>query len=62
METAAQYQNPFDLETVPTELINIATGYVASAEVVKSLQNFLTDAEKKQSKFLESSLFTETKI
>ncbi len=32
-----QYQNLFDLETVPTSLINIVTGHVATQEVEKSL-------------------------
>ena len=31
-----QYQNPFDLETVPTSVINIVTGQVATQEVEES--------------------------
>ena len=37
MDVASQCQNPFDLQTVPSELINISTGHVASDELSNSL-------------------------
>lgn len=41
MEAVAQKQNPFDLDCVPRELINIASGQVASKKVAKELVNLL---------------------
>jgi hypothetical protein len=32
-----QYQSPFDLQTVPSELVNIVTGLVASSDVEQSM-------------------------
>ena len=37
--TVGQYQNPFDLETVPTSVISIVTGQVATQEVEESQSN-----------------------
>lgn len=39
-------QNPFDLDTVPDEFVNITTGQVASPEVTNGLGNFLEVAHK----------------
>ena len=39
-ETINHFQNPFNLVTVPAELINITTGQVANEEVRKSLNAF----------------------
>ena len=48
VEYVAESQNPFDVDTVPNELVNITTGQVASREVsiAKSqLGNFLEVAQ-----------------
>ena len=37
MESVSNTQNPFDLHTVPDELVNIATGQIASQEVSNGL-------------------------
>ena len=52
IEVAGQYQNLFDLETVPSQLINIVTGHIASAEVSSSLKTFLERGRNKQHDFL----------
>ena len=44
-EYFAESQNPFDLDTVPGELVNITTGQVASREVSIGLGNFLEVAQ-----------------
>jgi hypothetical protein len=51
MEAALMCQNPFDLETVPAQMINIASGQVASTEVCKSLNAFMDNGKKKHQKF-----------
>ena len=47
VEYVAKSQNPFDLDTVPDELVNITTGQVASREVSIGLGNFLEVAQKR---------------
>lgn len=49
-------QNPFDIETVPSELVNIITGQVASPEVAKSLTGFLDEGRQKHTEFMEKRL------
>ena len=61
MDAAQQYQNPFDLNTVPSELINISTGHVASAEVSRSLGTFLEGGQKKHQDFVNQRLVDGTK-
>ena len=46
VESVAESQNPFDLDTVPDELVNITTGQVASREVSIGVVNFLEVAQK----------------
>ena len=41
VEYVAESQNPFDLDTVPDELVNITTGQVALREVSIGLVNFV---------------------
>ena len=41
VEYVAESHNPFDLDTVPDELVNITTGQVALREVSIGLVNFL---------------------
>ena len=45
VEYVAESQNPFDVDTVPDELVNITTGQVASREVSIGLGNFLEVAQ-----------------
>ena len=51
VEYVAESHNPFDLDTVPDELINITTGQVASREVSIGLVNFLEVAKKRNINF-----------
>ena len=60
MEFMQDRQNPFDLEKVPAELINIANGQVASQQVTKYLSSFLEDAEKRSAAFIDECLKSET--
>lgn len=53
-------QNSFDLEKVPAELINIASGQVASQQVTKYLSSFLEDGEKRTAVFIGERLKCET--
>jgi len=46
MKAVEQKQNPFDLDSVPEELINIASGQVASEKVGKELSKFLQKRTK----------------
>ena len=55
-EYVAESQNPFDLNTVPDELVNITTGQVASREVSIGLGNFLEIAQKRNITFVEQRL------
>ena len=41
VEYVAESHNPFDLDTVPGELVNVTTGQVTSREVSIGLGNFL---------------------
>ena len=41
VDTVMQQWNPFDIDTVPTLLINIVTGKVTTPEVQNSLTTFL---------------------
>lgn len=61
VETASQYQNPFDLDTVPSDLINIATGRVASNDVAQSLNTFLESGKKTNDAFIQARLVQATK-
>ena len=45
VEYVAESQNPFDVDTVPDELVNITTGQVASRKVSIGLGNFLEVAQ-----------------
>ncbi len=56
-----QYQNPFDLETVPTSLINIVTGQVAAQEVEKSLTGLQETGKTHMKNFSEKHLVKNTK-
>ena len=56
VEYVAESQNPFDLDTVPDELVNITTGQVASREVSIGLGNFLEVAQKRNLTFVENRL------
>lgn len=60
MEFMQDRQNPFDLEKGPAELINIASGQVASQQVTKYLSSFLEDAEKRSAAFTDECLKSET--
>ena len=53
VEYVAESQNPFDLDTVPGELVNITTGQVASREVSIGSGNFLEVAQKRNITFVE---------
>ena len=41
VEYVVESQNPFDLDTVPGELVNITTGQIAAREVSVGFGNFL---------------------
>ncbi|KAL8573648.1 hypothetical protein ACOMHN_007201 [Nucella lapillus] len=56
-----QYQNPFDLETVPTSLINIVTGQVATQEVEESLTGLQETDKTHMKNFSEKRLVENTK-
>ncbi|KAL8601861.1 hypothetical protein ACOMHN_020596 [Nucella lapillus] len=56
-----QYQNPFDLETVPTSLINIVTGQVATQEVEESLTGLQETGKTHMKNFSEKRLVDNTK-
>ena len=56
IEAVEQKQNPFDLDSVPEELINIASGQVASEKVAKELSSFLQDGAKQNDIFIEQRL------
>lgn len=54
--------NPFDLETVTDELVNVTTGQVASREVSDGLGNFLEAAEKRNMTFIEKRLVVDRTV
>ncbi|KAI4799577.1 hypothetical protein KUCAC02_016826 [Chaenocephalus aceratus] len=56
MEAVEQKQNPFDLDSIPEELINIASGQVASEKVAKELSSFLQDGAEQNAIFIEERL------
>ena len=56
-----QYQNPFDLNTVPCEMINIITGQVAMKEIEKSLTSLQDTGLSKLQAFIEARLVESTK-
>ena len=60
MEYVKDRQNPFDLNTVPDELINITSGQVASQKVAKDLSSFLEDGETRNAAFIDERLKSET--
>ncbi len=62
VEYVAESQNPFDLDTVPDEFVNITTGQVALREVSIGLVNFFrtlsfwdTDKRSKTPAFVNMS-------
>ena len=59
VEYVAESQNPFGLDTVPDELVNITTGQVASREVSIGLGNFLDVSQKRNITFVEKRLFVD---
>ncbi len=59
--SVGQYQTPFDLETVPTSLINIVTGQVATQEVEKSLTGLQETVKTHMKNFSEKRLVENTK-
>ena len=61
MDFVNQAHNPFDLDTVPKDLINISTGQVASQEVTKSLEQFMDVAKHKNAEFVERRLLEDKK-
>ena len=56
VEYVAESQNPFDLDTVPDELVNITTGQEASRGVSIGSGNFLEVAQKRNITFVEKRL------
>ena len=52
-------QNPFDLDTVPDELVNITTGQVASQKVANGLEHFLEVAQEHNKTFVEKWVMTD---
>ena len=56
VEYVAESQNPFDLDTMPDELVNITTGQVATREVSIGLGNFLDVAQKRNITYVEKRL------
>ena len=56
VEYVAESQNPFDLDTVPDEFVNITTGQVASREVSIGMVNFLEVAKKRNINFVVKRL------
>ncbi len=56
MEAVEKRQNPFDLDSIPEELINIASGQVASEKFAKDLSSFLQDGAKQNAIFIEQRL------
>ena len=56
-----QYQNPFDLNTVPCEMINLITGQVATKEIEKSLTSLHDTGLSKLRAFIEARLVKSTK-
>lgn len=61
MEIVDENQNPFDLDSVPEELINIVTVQVASEKVAKGLSCFLEDAHHHNQLFIEQRLMKDTR-
>ena len=61
VQAASRFLNPFNIETVPVELVNIATGQVASPEVRKSLTNFRDVGKKKHHDFVTKRLVQQSK-
>ena len=56
VEYVAESHKPFDLDTVPDELVNITTGQVATREVSIGLGNFLEVAQKRNITFVHNRL------
>lgn len=59
LEFVSNAQNPFDLDTVPNELVNIATGQIASQEVSNGLGHFIREAKKRNKSFIEKRLLAD---
>ena len=55
-ETIQAKQNPFDLDTVPSDLINIVSGQVADAKVTEDLATCLAKGSQKHKDFLQKRL------
>jgi hypothetical protein len=60
METITQNENPFDLQTVPPDLINIVSGQVATSDVADSLATFLTSGNARHDNFCKTRLVDKT--
>ena len=56
VDTILNCQNPFDLETVPSELTNIITGQFASPEITKYLTQFLDVGRQRHTEFMNNRL------
>ena len=56
VEYVAESQIPFDLDTVPDELVNITTGQVSSREVSIGSGNYLEVAQKHNITFVEKRI------
>ena len=61
VDVVTHCQNPFDLNTVPPELINITSGHVASEVVSNSLCSFLERGTKKSQVFMSERIVENTK-
>lgn len=57
-----QYQNPFDLNTVPDNLVNIASGQVASEEIEKSLNEFRDVSQEAVNQYVSERLSNERSV
>ena len=61
-EYLSNSQNPSNLKSVPNELINIATGQIATVEVATSMGHFLEEAKKTNSVFFKKRLLEERTV
>jgi hypothetical protein len=56
MTYVSERQNPFEVASVPKELINIVTGKVANSEIEKALTTLESNGQQKLKSFMESRL------
>ena len=61
LDTINSCQNPFDLEIIPEELINIITSLRATTDVSVGLNSFLNMGKLKHENFMNDKLITSTK-